>query len=153
MNFTYSKYLHVLQHLGQYCSTRGFAPRCCNTTPRAAIHARILNTWNSNYKYPYITFILLLQKNERIFWFFFSSFVQFTSIFFNFTYFLKFHVFFFNFTYFFAISSISKYMKSRICILGQLHQKCSFSQFFIFSPKNHFMMELFKFNTWTEFHM
>ena len=67
-----------------------------------------------------------------------------------FMYFFKFHVFFSNFTYFFQISSICKYVKSRICALGlhyeirefayfcprTVHQKCNFDQFFKFSPKN-----------------
>ena len=48
----------------------------------------------------------------------------------NFTYFFKFQVFFSNFTYFFQISSICKYLKSRICALGELHQRMQFLPIF-----------------------
>ena len=56
-------WISLIQNTWIYCSTwdsiaaLGLRPRCCNTVPRAAINPRILNAWNSNYKYLYSTFL------------------------------------------------------------------------------------------------
>ena len=60
LNFTYSKYLDLLQNLEQYCSPRA-SPSGCNTAPRSAINPRILNAWNSNYKYLYIVLLFIFH--------------------------------------------------------------------------------------------
>ena len=135
-----------IKNTWMYCSTRGSIvasrakPEGCNTAPSAAIHPSIFNTWNSNYKYLYFIF-LLIQKNERIFWFFFKYFLQIKRIFFQIPrIFLKFHVFFSNSTYFFSNSKYFFHCEIRefmyLCPRGVASKMQFWPIFHIFTQKN-----------------
>ena len=75
-------WISLIQNTWIYCSTwdsiaaLGLRPRCCNTVPRAAINPRILNAWNSNYKYLYITYFfslyIILYSQLSLFFLFLS---------------------------------------------------------------------------------